>query len=73
MIRDALRNLQEAKGEDSTLGEIGENILNYLRGVIMVSNEKELDELLLCGLFGLKVWDIVHRLVLLQTVQRNVR
>jgi len=55
MIRDALNSIEEIHQEDQTSGDIGDNILNYLRGVILVSNEKELDELLLCGLFGLKV------------------
>ena len=54
MIRDTLRYIEEQ--HDQTAKGTCQAILSHLRGVIMVSNEREFDELLLCGLFALKVF-----------------
>lgn len=52
-MRDTLRHIEEL--HDPTIKETCFGILTILKGLIMLCNEREYDELLLCGLFALKV------------------
>ena len=53
MMRETLLHIEEQY--DPSIKETCYTILTTLKGVIIICNEKEFDELLLCGLFALKV------------------
>lgn len=76
MVGATLKNYETLKREEKQIAEIVCQILNILRNVILLSNEKEFDELLLCGLFAFKVLFFFcnfhfYKKVFLQTIQLN--